>query len=51
MLDWVDWGQCCGEVRELDASDGMLDGSVMIYTIEQARYYNATGTTGDQRYA
>jgi len=31
--------------------EGVLDGSVMIYKVRGFPYYNATGTTGDQRYA
>ena len=33
------------------ASEGMLDGSVMIFKVANLSYYNATGTIGDQRYA
>ena len=34
-----------------DVLEGMLDGSVMIYIAQPEQYYNATGRTGDQRYA
>ena len=37
--------------ESLSACEGILDGSVMIYKVAQACYYNATGTIGDQRYA
>jgi len=39
------------EVSLRAAREGILDGSVMIYIVEDDVYYIATGTTGDQRYA
>jgi len=38
-------------VSSQDVRDGILDGSVMIYNVIHDKYYNATGTIGDQRYA
>jgi len=38
-------------VSLLKARKGMLDVSVMIYKVSSSLCYNATGTTGDQRYA
>jgi len=34
-----------------DVRERGLDGSAMIYKVVHCPYYNATGTTGDQRYA
>ena len=36
------------QVSELDAREEILDGSVMIYKVDQPLYYNATGRIGDQ---
>jgi len=39
------------EVGKQRDGGGVLDGSVMVYKVSHSRYYNATGRTGDQRYA
>jgi len=37
------------QVSPLDAREEIQDGSVMIYKVNPAPYFNATGTIGDQR--
>ena len=39
------------KVSSLNASEGILDSSVMIYQVIEVSYYKATGTIGDQRHA